>query len=171
MTEPVPLEETPADADPTGAATTPGITIDSMTRKDIATVLPYEEQLFGSEQWSAESYRDELADRRHRTYLVARDDAGALVGWGGVLVVGATAQILTLGTVPAAQGRGVGQALLSVLLQRARAAGAEETLLEVRVDNAAAIRLYQRNGFTDLRIRRGYYELGRVDAREMRRAL
>jgi ribosomal-protein-alanine N-acetyltransferase len=40
--------------------------------------------------------------------------------------------------------------------------------LEVRVDNKAAKALYEGFGFTPLRIRRGYYDGGRVDAVEMR---
>ncbi len=147
------------------------VAVEPMTVADIALVLPYEAKLFGSEQWTPEAYRAELADRRHRHYVVARTGDGKLQGWAGLLVIGDTAQILTIATVPAAQRRGIGQTLLSALIEQATVRGAREVLLEVRVDNAAAIALYQRNGFTELRIRRGYYDLGRVDAREMRRAL
>ncbi len=51
------------------------------------------------------------------------------------------------------------------------ACGAHEVLLEVRVDNDAARTLYRSEGFAELGVRRGYYELGRVDAITMRRDL
>ena len=93
------------------------------------------------------------------------------MGWAGIIVIAETAQILTIGVVTAEQGRGIGQTLLDELLAEARRRGATEVVLEVRVDNVAARRLYERNRFVPLRVRRGYYDLGRVDALEMKREL
>ena len=156
----------------------------AMTRAHIALALPYEDQLFGAEAWTTDSYAAELADTKHRFYIAAvrGDQAGdeqagdeqagdELLGWAGLMTLGETSQILTIGVVPDAQRHGIGQAMLDALLQEAARRGATEVFLEVRVDNQAALRMYERNGFTQLRIRRGYYELGRVDAVEMRREL
>lgn len=145
-----------------------------MLRHDIELFMPYEHELFGTEAWTPHRYRGELADRRYRHYLVAERGHGRparLVGWAGLMVIAETAQILTIGVVPAEQGRGVGQALLEELLAEAGRRGAAEVVLEVRVDNGAARRLYERNRFLPLRVRRGYYDLGRVDALEMKREL
>ena len=151
-----------------------------MVKADIERFMAHEDELFATEAWTADSYRAELADRRYRYYLVAeavaaRVPAGGkeleIVGWAGLMVIAETAQILTIGVVPASQGRGIGQALLEELLAEARRRGATEVVLEVRVDNAAARRLYERNRFLPLRVRRGYYDLGRVDALEMKREL
>ena len=86
------------------------------------------------------------------------------------MTIGQTSQILTIGVIPAVQRHGIGQVLLDVLLGEAQRRAATEVVLEVRVDNDAARRMYERNRFTPLRVRRGYYDLGRVDAVEMRRA-
>lgn len=51
---------------------------------------------------------------------------------------------------PAARRRGVGQQLLEVVLAEARAAGATYADLSTSTDDAAARRLYERNGFTNL---------------------
>ena len=61
--------------------------------------------------------------------------------------------------------------MLDALLDEARRRGAIEVILEVRVDNGPARRLYERNRFVPLRTRRGYYDLGRVDALELKRVL
>ena len=42
-------------------------------------------------------------------------------------------------------------------------------LLEVRADNEAAQRLYQRRGFTEIGRRRGYYQPSGADAVVMKR--
>jgi ribosomal protein S18 acetylase RimI-like enzyme len=50
---------------------------------------------------------------------------------------------------PAAQGRGVGRALVSALVGDARAAGIEVLTLDARGDNANALHLYRSLGFTE----------------------
>lgn len=142
-----------------------------MTRAHIDAFMPYEHEMFGTEAWTAGSYRDELADTRFRHYVAAEDEDGTLLGWAGVMIVADTAQVMTVGVIPAAQKRGIGQRLLDALLDESRRRGAEAVVLEVRVDNEPALRLYRRNGFTDLRVRRGYYGHGRVDGLEMQRVL
>lgn len=142
-----------------------------MTRAHINALMPYEQEMFGAEAWTADGYRDELADVRHRYYLAAVDENQALLGWAGVRVVGDTAEILTVGVIPAARRQGIGARLLAMLLDEARRRGAVEAFLEVRMDNPGAQTLYERARFMRVGIRRGYYEGGRVDAVVMRRAL
>lgn len=138
-----------------------------MTHAHIEALLPYEREMFGPEAWSASSYRGELADTRTRYYVAAQDDTG-LLGWAGVMIVDGAAEVLTVGTVPAARRRGVGRELLGELLAEAVRRGAAEVFLEVRTDNDAAIALYEADGFERIGLRRGYYDHGRVDALTMR---
>ena len=142
-----------------------------MSAAHLDAVMAHEREMFGAESWSRSSYRDELADTTYRYYVAAEDPDGALLGWAGVLVVREDAQILTIGVVPSARRRGIGQALLDELLAEAKRRGATAVFLEVRLENEAAQALYRRNGFTDLRVRRGYYDNGRADGLEMTREL
>lgn len=146
------------------------ITLRPMRTSDLDELLPYEDELFGTEAWSRQSYLDELADTDLRQYLVAEQD-GKVVGSGGVLAIGETAQILTVGVLPTARRQGIGEQLVQALLAEAVRRRADEVLLEVRTDNAAARRLYDKLGFTVIGTRRGYYDHGRMDAVVMRRAL
>jgi ribosomal-protein-alanine N-acetyltransferase len=141
-----------------------------MTEAHLSQVMEHEKETFGSEAWSRSSYLAELRDRRTRHYVVAVED-GILLGWAGQMIVADTTQIMTVGTVAAARRRGVGRQLVQALLTEAAARGVTEVILEVRVDNEAAQKLYDSFGFTPLRIRHGYYDGGRVDAIEMRLAL
>jgi ribosomal-protein-alanine N-acetyltransferase len=76
------------------------------------------------------------------------------------------AEVHTIGVRPAAQGAGLGRKLLRQLIS---AAGDRRLLLEVRTDNAAAIGLYESEGFTTLGVRRRYYEQSGADAFTMAR--
>ena len=56
-----------------------------------------------------------------------------------------------VGVVPSARGRGIGELLTRALLDRARAAGAREMVLEVIVENAPAFALYEKLGWKTTR--------------------
>ena len=76
------------------------------------------------------------------------------------------AEILTICTVPDRRRDGVGRYLLDAAAQAMKTAGAQRLLLEVAIDNRAAIRLYRAFRFVELGRRRGYYQgpQGAVDA-------
>lgn len=77
------------------------------------------------------------------------------------------AEILTLAVDPAARRRGVGARLVQEGAVSAAALGAVRLFLEVADDNAAALALYARAGFTEAGRRTGYYarpDGGRQDA-------
>ena len=144
--------------------------IRTMTPADLDVLLPFEDEMFGTEAWSRRSYEDELADTELRYYVVAEDD-GEVLGSGGLMTIAETAQILTVGVLPSGRRRGTGTVLVAELVAEAARRRADEVLLEVRVDNTAAIALYEKADFAVIGKRRGYYDHGRVDALVMRHAL
>lgn len=141
---------------------------------DVEALLPLEQQLFGREAWSAETWWAELAQPAQRRYLVLPgEQPGQVVGYAGVSVAGAQGDVMTVAVAPALQGKGVGGVLLRRLVDEAASLGASRLLLEVRADNAAAQRLYEREGFERIAVRAGYYrgDAGPVDAWVMRRSI
>jgi ribosomal-protein-alanine N-acetyltransferase len=142
-----------------------------MTRAHVDLLMAHEREMFGTEAWTASSYRQELADGRNRHYVALEGPAGELLGWAGVLVLADTSELLTVGVVPAARRRGLARVMLEDLYAAARQRGATEMFLEVRIDNEPARRLYDQQGFREVGRRRGYYDRGRMDAVVMRRAL
>ena len=152
-----------------------GVVLREMRWWDIEPVLGLERVLFPEDAWSAGLFWSELAHARGpyatRRYLVAetRGPRGsALVAYGGFAAVGGTGDIQTIGVLPSHRGTGLGARLLTALLHAAADFDCHEVLLEVRVDNAPAQRLYERFGFTSIGVRRGYYQPGDVDALVMR---
>lgn len=80
------------------------------------------------------------------------------------------AEILTIGTDPAAQRQGRAKALLDHVMDAARAAGAASLFLEVNAGNDRAITLYEKAGFGEIARRRAYYRDG-ADAILMKKRL
>ncbi|MFV3129542.1 GNAT family N-acetyltransferase [Niveispirillum sp. KHB5.9] len=67
------------------------------------------------------------------------------------------AELLTIGAIPDARGRGLGGTLLRHGLAHLAGLGVTRVFLEVAVTNTAAIRVYASAGFTNAGRRRGYY--------------
>nr|WP_329155253.1 MULTISPECIES: ribosomal protein S18-alanine N-acetyltransferase [unclassified Streptomyces] len=139
---------------------------------DLAPVLELERELFPEDAWSPGMFWSELAHARgphaNRRYLVA-ERSQRLVGYGGLAAVDGTGDIQTIATARDQWGSGLGSRMLTELLGAATDFECHEVLLEVRVDNLRAQRLYERFGFEPVGFRRGYYQPGNVDALVMRR--
>jgi ribosomal-protein-alanine N-acetyltransferase len=144
-------------------------TLRTMMPADLDAVLVLERSLFGPEAWSREMLEGELGEQpRSRYYLVADDD-GAITGYAGLLVAADQADVVTLAVAADRWSQGVGSALLEALLAEAERRRCTEVFLEVRTDNTRAQRLYRRYGFSQIGIRKGYYQPSGADALVMRR--
>lgn len=139
---------------------------------DIAPVLDLEHELFPEDAWSPGMFWSELAHARGpgatRHYVVAEDARGRIVGYAGLAAAGGLADVQTIAAARDQWGTGLGARLLTDLLKHATAFECDEVLLEVRVDNTRAQKLYERFGFEPIGFRRGYYQPGNVDALVMR---
>jgi ribosomal-protein-alanine N-acetyltransferase len=138
---------------------------------DLEVLAALERELFADDAWTLESWWHELAGRPRRDYVVAVDEQGEILGYAGLDRAGESGDVMTIAVAPAAQGRGLGRHLLTELVRRAELSGIRSLLLEVRADNAAARRLYERGGFEVISVRRRYYQPGDVDALVMRKLI
>lgn len=138
---------------------------------DIDPVLELERDLFPEDAWSRGMFWSELAHARGagatRRYVVAVDGA-RLVGYAGLAASGDLADVQTIAVARDHWGTGLGGRLLTELLRAATAFDCAEVMLECRVDNTRAQKLYERFGFEPIGFRRGYYQPGNVDALVMR---
>jgi GNAT superfamily N-acetyltransferase len=74
-----------------------------------------------------------------------------LIGLANLGLRGERTWLGGVGVVPDRRGSGIGESLTRLLLDEARRAGAREMVLEVIVENAPAIALYEKLGFTRTR--------------------
>jgi ribosomal-protein-alanine N-acetyltransferase len=152
------------------------VTLREMRWWDLDAVMELELALFPDDAWSRGMFWSELADARHplatRHYIVAEDGApggrSRLVGYAGLAAIAGTGDVQTIAAARDHWGSGLGGRLLADLMQQATAFECHEVLLEVRVDNLRAQRLYERFGFEPIGFRKGYYQPGNVDALVMR---
>ena len=130
------------------------------TPMDLPALLALERSAFTTDHLSLRQYRQHLISPT-AIVLVAVDKTGLL---GTALVFfrreSDLARLYSIAVAHDARGRGVGEALLAAVEQAALRRGARRMRLEVRQDNAAAMRLYERGGYTRFAQRPGYYEDG-----------
>lgn len=146
------------------------VALRTATVDDLDAVMALETASFGLTAWARETMAAEMASEWGR-YVVAVDDAGAVVGYVGLRAVGVEGDIQTIAVAEAARGEGLGRRLLAQAQQDARDRGVQELFLEVRDDNAPARALYASEGFVEIGVRPGYYQPEGVDAIVMRKGL
>ena len=87
--------------------------------------------------------------------------------------LGEECEILALGVLPSRRREGIGSALLDAICVEGSLRGARRIVLEVAVDNRAALSVYTARGFIQVGHRWNYYRQAgsRGDALVLRRAL
>lgn len=104
--------------------------------------------------------------------LIIKNKLEKVVGYCLYQVVFEQAEILRIGTHPDYQRQGIASKLFVELHEQLEALQVESLLLEVRADNVPAIALYERQRFSVIHQRKGYYSqpnLPAVDALIMQR--
>jgi ribosomal-protein-alanine N-acetyltransferase len=134
---------------------------------DLPVFVSLDKELFPYSPWSTSQYKEEFSSPT-RHFVVAVDAEQNIVGYAGVFAPGgAEADVLTVGVIPSQRGKGIAKALMALITDWAKEQGSIAMMLEVKVDNAEAIGLYQSLGYSQLNIRKDYFGTG-LDALVMR---
>lgn len=163
------------------------ISIRPLSAADLFSLIAAEEAIFPADAWSDALLTEEL-NRHDRLYLGAFED-DVLAGYVGARL-GIDADLMTVGVYPRVRGRGIGRKLVLELLEHLREVRitpdyqfvfapceeshsggiirpvrhVERVLLEVRVSNAAARKLYSSLGFRAIATIPDYYRHPLEDA-------
>ena len=132
-----------------------------MSLADLPTVLEIEKECFPA-PWSERIFRDVL-DLDYYHFLTAILD-GEVAGYCGYIRSFETADIANIAVRGSLRRSGIGEKLLRKLMDDGYRAGVERFSLEVRASNTPAIALYEKLGYRQEGLRRGYYENPREDA-------
>ncbi|TCP08112.1 ribosomal protein S18-alanine N-acetyltransferase [Caldimonas thermodepolymerans] len=134
-----------------------------MTVASLNEVLPIEQAAYEF-PWTRGNFIDSL----HAGYaaLLLRGAGNELLGYFLAMSGVDEMHLLNLTVAPAHQGSGHALYMLDALQALARSRHAAQLWLEVRVSNARARHLYERYGFRNVGLRKGYYPAaqGREDA-------
>jgi [ribosomal protein S18]-alanine N-acetyltransferase len=129
---------------------------------DLAEVMAIENAIY-THPWTRGNFGDSLrAGYQCWTWRVGAE----LIGYFVLLVAAGECHLLNLSVAAERQRAGHGTELLKEAMRLARSSGAERIFLEVRPSNLGAKALYERFGFREISVRRGYYPAhgGREDA-------
>lgn len=131
------------------------ITIRYMQEADIEEVAAIEESIF-SMPWSADSFRDSMT-LEHTIYLTAEVD-GSIAGYCGMYKFFHEGEIVNVAVASEYRKQGVAQTMLTELMRLGTESEVDTFLLEVRESNQAARSLYEKLGFTQMGVRKNFYE-------------
>lgn len=134
------------------------MTVRKCKYEDILRVAELEKECFGGESWSFGTIASAFENPVH-TMVVAEED-GEIMGYGCTCTVCENCDLENILVAEEYRKSGVGTAILNALLDDAAERGAEKVFLEVRVSNAAAMKLYLRCGFAGVHARTRYYSDG-----------
>lgn len=105
--------------------------------------------------WQEDLYRQELRNPSgHYTVAILQ---GKIVGYAGLRINGDQAHLMTMVVDPDYRGLGVGDAILDYKLNLVKQKRARSIILEVRVSNIGAQKLYKKYGFVQTGVREQYY--------------
>ncbi len=132
-----------------------------MTQDDIEIVSQIEKENF-SEPWSFESFKSEINNALSISYVEKYLDK--TVGYVTAQIINPEAYIGTIAVDESMRKRGIANRLLNMVIDFCNYKNCETLSLEVRVSNIAAQKLYEKNGFINLGIRKNFYSKPKEDA-------
>lgn len=135
--------------------------IEPMKSEHIKEIAEIESRCF-SMPWTEKSLIDEL-DNENAHFLAAVFD-GKVIGYVGVIEICGEADITNVAVLPEYRRCCIGEMLMHSAEKGARERNCESITLEVRVSNTAAISLYNKSGYKQAGIRKGFYEKPKEDA-------
>ena len=142
---------------------TPGkVRIRQMTAEDVEDAWKLEQINLGKEAWTQKQLLDAMT-RDDTVYLVA-EMAGRIVGLCGVRNISGEGEVTNVSVSGDVRREGCGYKMVKQLLERGRGIGIKDYTLEVRAQNAPAIRLYEKLGFKSEGVRPGFYDEPKDDA-------
>lgn len=137
------------------------VTIRPMEIPDLDQVLSIEEACF-SVPWTANGFFSFLIREDARFYVA--EEEGEILGYCGIILCVDEGDITNVCVREDSRKRGIGRCLVEHMLEDTEEAGIRIWHLEVRQSNHDAIRLYEKLGFVQDGLRKGYYEEPREDA-------
>lgn len=115
------------------------------------------EQASFTDPWSADALAQTAAREDSLFLTVVDSKKDTVCGFGCILTVANEGELVDIAVSPAYRGCGIGQMLMTALLTEAQSRSVEQIFLEVRLSNTPARKLYQKNGFVEIGMRKRYY--------------
>lgn len=125
------------------------------TINDIGIIVSLEEEIFGT-TLGINFFENALTSDIDNVFVYELNKQ--IIGYISIRKTIPNAEILNFLVDNNYQRQGIGQSLLSFVLEYLKRENIEQVTLEVRKSNEKARKFYQKNGFTKAFIRKNYYE-------------
>lgn len=135
--------------------------IEPMEAEHISEIAEIESRCF-SMPWTEKSLSDELENEN--AHFLAAIFNGKVIGYIGIIEICGEADVTNVAVLPEYRRCGIGEKLMNEAEKGATERNCESITLEVRVSNTAAILLYNKSGYKQAGIRKGFYEKPKEDA-------
>ena len=126
-----------------------------MKEEDIDKLVVIEEECF-SLPWSKNAFEESFS-KDYAYFFVAEIDK-EIAGYIGLYKIGSEGDITNIAVSSTYRRKGIGYKLIEAVLDFAKHHKMNTITLEVRESNIPAIGLYERCGFTNIGIRKNFYE-------------
>ena len=143
-----------------------GVNVRRMQSGDISAVIAIETEAFSS-PWTEEIYV-QLIDQSRVELIVLEEEKAGIIGYAVLWCILDQGELANMAVSPEFRRNGLGTYLMASVLETARDRGVKTMYLEVRDSNETAVELYRRFGFSDVGLRKGYYQDPKEDARMMK---
>lgn len=140
--------------------------IEQMNKSHVLQIAQLESMCF-NDPWSVNSIASELGNKLS-VWLVAIENDNVVGYVGSQTVLGET-DMMNIATHPDHRGKGIATSLIKELITELTLRKSRSLMLEVRVSNDTAIRLYRNLGFAEVGCRKNYYRNPKEDALIMRK--
>jgi ribosomal-protein-alanine N-acetyltransferase len=133
-----------------------------MLRTDLEQVVKVAEG--GGSFWNRQQFADELCQPRTFQYVARLQAAAPVQAFICGRRLDEEAELLQLAVMADLRRQGIGSGLLRYTLVELQRLGVRSCFLELRASNSAARNLYEKFGFSQSGIRKGYYDNPQEDA-------
>lgn len=138
-----------------------------MNESHVASVAAIEKECFGRAAWSEKSVSGELTNAL-ALWLVAVEGE-TVAGYVGSQTVCNETDMMNVAVTADFRRRGIGEQLVTALVEELKAMESHSLTLEVRASNIPAQALYKKLGFAEVGRRPGYYQNPKEDALILRK--
>jgi ribosomal-protein-alanine N-acetyltransferase len=142
------------------------VLIRPMETEDVETVLTIESRAFTT-PWQADTFQS-LIGRPSSELWVMEHTAEGIVAYAVLWCILDQGELANIAVRPDHLGQGYASQLLERVLDIARGRDVETIYLEVRASNSRALELYERFGFSQVGVRKMYYDEPKEDALVLR---
>jgi len=134
-------------------------------KRDLAVIEEIEQRSFDN-PWSLSQFEYEFSQNPYATIWVIENDEKEIVGYCDLWIIFDRGEIATICIDEKYRHQGYGQQLMKHIDQKCIDELCENISLEVRVNNSEALALYEKNGYSIINTKPGYYKTndGPIDA-------